>query len=101
MNDYKLYFFEGRNTSIVAKNAKEARAKKKRGGDKIVKVLKPSESDLKNILAGRWVRTRQDGLPPNKSAYGKGRGFGPPREKKADYIFNKIMEQEHDKIFRI
>ena len=78
----KLYFFEGRNTAIVATSAKAARAKKKRGGDKIVKVRSPSASDKKSMAKGRWVRTRKDGKSPAKSKYGKGRGYGPPRRKK-------------------
>lgn len=76
---YKLYFFKGRNTAVVAKSIEEARSKKKRGGDELVSVRTPSESDMKSINAGRWVRTRRDGLSPKKSKYGKGRGYGPPR----------------------
>jgi hypothetical protein len=75
----KLYFFEGRNTAIVASSAKEARAKKKRGGDKIVAVRTPSAADNKKIAKGTWVRTRKDGKSPSKSKHGKGRGYGPPR----------------------
>lgn len=73
-----LYFFEGRNTGVYASNAAEARNKKKRGGDKIVKVL--NKTPPKN---GAWDRTRKDGKSPAKSAYGKGRGYGPPRKSKA------------------
>jgi hypothetical protein len=76
----KLYFFKGRNTGIVATSAAEARSKKKRGGDEIVAVRPLSDSDKKAVAAGRWVRTRKDGKTPAKSAHGKGRGFGPPRE---------------------
>lgn len=75
----KLYFFEGRNTAVVAPNAKEARKRKKRGGDKIVAVRTPSDADKSAINKGKWVRTRKDGKPPAKSKYGKGRGKGPPR----------------------
>ena len=78
----KLYYFEGRNTAIVASSAAEARKKKKRGGDKIVAVKAPSASDKKTIASGRWVRTRKDGKSPEKSKYGKGRGYGPPRPSK-------------------
>jgi len=70
-----LYFFEGRNTGVHASSAKEARAKKKRGGDKIVKVLH------KEPKGKGWDRTRKDGKSPEKSKYGKGRGYGPPRKK--------------------
>jgi hypothetical protein len=75
----KLYYFQGRNTPVVASSAKEARAKKKRGGDKIVSVRTPSSSDKKKMARGEWVRTRRDGKSPSKSRYGKGRGKGPPR----------------------
>lgn len=71
-----LYFFEGRNTGVYASSAKEARAKKKRGGDKLVSVLNKEPSGKS------WDRTRRDGKSPEKSAYGKGRGYGPPRSKK-------------------
>ncbi len=70
-----LFFFEGRNTGIHAANAKAARAKKKRGGNKIVKVLKKSPPK-----GGGWDRTRKDGKSPSKSKYGKGRGCGPKRK---------------------
>ncbi len=72
-----LYFFEGRNTGIYASSAAEARKKKKRGGDKIVKTLNKSPPK-----GGGWDRTRKDGKSPAKSKYGKGRGYGPPRGKK-------------------
>jgi hypothetical protein len=76
----KLYFFEGRNTGIVASSAAEARKKKKRGGDKIVATRSLSASDKKAVSKGRWVRTRKDGKSPAKSKYGKGRGYGPKRK---------------------
>ena len=82
MAERKMYFFEGRNTAILATSAAEARKKKKRGGDKIVSVRKMSASDKKTAAKGRWVRTRKDGKSPAKSAHGKGRGYGPPRGKK-------------------
>lgn len=75
----KLYYFKGRNTAIVASSAAQAKAKKKRGGDEIVAVRSPSASDKKAIARGDWVRTRKDGKSPEKSKYGKGRGYGPPR----------------------
>ena len=76
----KLYYFEGRNTAVVASSAKEAREKKKRGGDKIVSVKTPSAADKKKMASGSWVRTRKDGKSPAKSSYGKGRGQGPKRK---------------------
>lgn len=78
----KLYFFEGRNTGIVANSASEARKKKKRGGDKLVATKEMSASEKKAAAAGRWVRTRRDGKSPAKSKYGKGRGYGPKRGSK-------------------
>ena len=78
----KLYYFKGRNTPVVASSSKEARSKKKRGGDEIVAVKQPSAADKKAIANNRWVRTRKDGKSPSKSKYGKGRGYGPPRNKK-------------------
>ena len=76
----KLYYFQGRNTPIVATSAAAARKKKKRGGDKIVAVRTPSASDKKAMASGRWVRTRKDGKSPAKSKHGKGRGYGPKRK---------------------
>ena len=70
------YFFEGRNTGIIANSASEARAKKKRGGDKIVAVHR-NITPPKN---GAWDRTRKDGKSPAKSSVGKGRGYGPKRK---------------------
>ena len=71
-----LYFFEGRNTGVYADSAKAARAKCKRGCGKVVKVLQKSPP-----AGGGWDRTRSDGLSPDKSSVGKGRGKGPPRKK--------------------
>ena len=76
----KLYYFEGRNTAVAANSVAEARKKKKRGGDKLVKVRTPTESERKKMNRGEWVRTRKDGKSPEKSKYGKGRGKGPPRK---------------------
>ena len=70
------YYFEGRNTAVIANSASEARKKKKRGGDKIV-ATRRNVSPPKN---GGWDRTRRDGKSPAKSAYGKGRGQGPKRK---------------------
>jgi len=75
----KLYYFAGRNTCVVANSAEEAKKKKKRGGDKIVSVRTPSESEKKQIASDKWIRTRKDGKSPEKSKFGKGRGYGPPR----------------------
>ena len=73
------YFFEGRNTAVRANSVKEARARCKRGCGKLVKVHR----NVPAVKAGVWDRTRKDGKSPAKSAYGKGRGYGPPRPKKA------------------
>lgn len=79
----KMYFFEGRNTAVVAKSEEEARSKKKRGGDKLVVVRDPDEREQKKIDKGEWVRTRADGKPPGKSDM-EGPGYGPPLKKKAE-----------------
>ena len=71
------YFFEGRNTGIIANSAAEARKKKKRGGDKIV----ATHRNITPPKNGAWDRTRRDNKSPAKSAYGKGRGQGPARKK--------------------
>ena len=69
------YFFEGRNTAVLANTAAEARRKKRRGGDKIVAVHRNVK------MPKTWDRTRRDGKSPEKSSFGKGRGYGPPRKK--------------------
>ena len=79
----KLYYFEGRNTPIAATSVTDARKKKKRGGDKLVKVRTPTAAEKKKMGNGEWVRTRKDGKSPAKSKHGKGRGYGPPRKKDA------------------
>jgi hypothetical protein len=56
----KLYFFSGRRTPVVAASAKAARAKKRRGGDKIVSIRTPTPAQRKAIAAGRWVGTPKD-----------------------------------------
>ena len=87
---YKLYYFEDRNTGIAARSEEEARAKKKRGGDKLVAVRTPTESEVRLMELGKWVRTRYDGNPPGKSEV-EGIGMGPPLKKKA----NKKNIPEH------
>lgn len=74
---WQLYYFEGRNTGIAARSEAEARSKKRRGGEALVAVRKPSATEARQMEAGVWVRTRADGLPPGKSEVG-GRGMGPP-----------------------
>jgi hypothetical protein len=81
--EYKLYYFEGRNTGIAARSEEEARAKKKRGGDKLVAVRTPSDSEKRLMESGKWVRTRYDGKPPGKSEV-EGPGMGPPLKKKSN-----------------
>ena len=56
----KLYYFSGRRTAVVASSAKEARAKKRRGGDKIVSIRTPTPAQKRAIAAGRWVGTPKD-----------------------------------------
>ena len=79
-DDYRLYYFKGRNTGIAAKSVEEARSKKKRGGDELVAVRTPSDSEKSQMARGVWVRTRRDGKSPDQSRYGKGRGQGPARK---------------------
>jgi len=79
-DDYRLYYFKGRNTGIAARSAEEARKKKKRGGDELVAVRTPSDSERGQMARGVWVRTRRDGKSPGQSRYGKGRGQGPARK---------------------
>jgi hypothetical protein len=94
---YKLYYFEGRNTGIAARSEEEARSKKKRGGDKLVAVRTPTESEVRLMELGKWVRTRYDGKPPGKSEV-EGIGMGPPLKKKAnkkkipDHILKLILK---------
>jgi hypothetical protein len=90
--EYKLYYFEGRNTGIAARSEEEARAKKKRGGDKLVAVRTPSDSEKRLMESGKWVRTRYDGKPPGKSEV-EGPGMGPPLKKfkKAASFFDKLV----------
>ncbi len=80
--EYKKYFFEGRNTAVLATSAADARKKKKRGGQKIVSVRKLTAQERKQAAAGRWVSTRRDNKSKAKSSFGKGRGYGPPRSKR-------------------
>ena len=65
----RLYFFSGRRTPVVASSAKAARAKKRRGGDKIVSVRTPTPAQKRAIAAGRWV-----GTPADRKHL---RGYGP------------------------
>jgi hypothetical protein len=94
--EYKLYYFEGRNTGIAARSASEAKEKKKRGGDKIVGVRTPNDSEKKQMEKGVWVRTRVDGKSPEKSQHGKGRGYGPPRKKEASSFINDVALRDLD-----
>ena len=80
-NKTKLYYFAGRNTAIAASSAAKARAKKRRGGNKIVAVRTPNATEKRQMRAGKWVTTRRDGKSKAKSRYGKGRGYGPARRK--------------------
>jgi len=79
-DDYRLYYFKGRNTGIAAKSVEEARSKKKRGGDELVAVRTPNATEKSQMARGVWVRTRRDGKSPDQSRYGKGRGQGPARK---------------------
>lgn len=81
MSKQRLYWFEGRNTPVVAKTSSEAKSKLKRAkSDKIVKSRNPTESEAKTIASGRWVTTRPDDKPrgsskiAGKGMYGKKSG---------------------------
>ena len=76
----RLYYFEGRNTGVAAYSEEEARSLKRRGGDRLVAVRKPTPKELADMQAGRWVRTRADGLPPGESRV-EGPGLGPRPER--------------------
>jgi SPP1 gp7 family putative phage head morphogenesis protein len=80
--DHKGYlvWFEGRRTCVaVAANSKKeaiaiARQRKKRGGDKVVKVRRPTPAEVKIAEKGKWIRTGPNGEKPGE---GDTRGFGP------------------------
>jgi hypothetical protein len=92
--DYKLYYFKGRNTGIAARSADEARKKKKRGGDELVAVRTPNKTERSQMARGIWVRTRRDGKSPGQSRYGKGRGQGPARKKEMSAKFFEKRDKE-------
>lgn len=77
----KLYYFEGRNTPVVASSIEEARKRCRRGCGKLVRTRTPNATERRQIAAGRWVTTRRDGKPRGSSSVGHGRGYGPPRKK--------------------
>jgi hypothetical protein len=93
-DDYRLYYFKGRNTGIAARSAEEARKKKKRGGDELVAVRTPSDTERSQMARGIWVRTRRDGKSPGQSRYGKGRGQGPARKEMGAKFFEKRKEKK-------
>lgn len=67
---------------MIASSAAAARQLKRRpASDRIVAVrdLQPGEGGGSGPKTQRWSRLRRDGKPPESSAYGKGRGQGPPR----------------------
>jgi hypothetical protein len=92
LEEIKAYYFRNRNTAVMARSLEEARAKKKRGGDELVAVRTPNETEKRQMAKGIWVRTRRDGKSPEKSRYGKGRGYGPPRELSAREELMGIIE---------
>ena len=69
----RLYWFSGRRTPVVASSAAQARQKKRRGGDKLVRVTTPTAAQRKTIAAGRWVG------PDSKTKHL--RGYGPKPKK--------------------
>lgn len=74
--EWKLYYFSGRRTAIVARSAEEARKKLRRGGKTIVKVRKPTEAERKQGAKGIWIRSGPNGESPGYAKSSK-RGYGP------------------------
>lgn len=80
----KGVWFEGRRTAIVvdatsrSEAISKAKAKKKRGGEKVAGVRNLKGSELSQAQKGRWVRS---GLKGEKPGYGEKRGYGPPSKK--------------------
>jgi hypothetical protein len=73
MAGYKLYYYPGRRTAVVATSAKAARAKCKRGCTGTPSVKTPTAAQNKAIKAGRWV-----GTPKSRKNL---RGYGPKPSK--------------------
>ncbi len=68
---------------MIASSAEQAKKLKRRpASDRIVSVrdLAPGEGGGSGPKTQRWSRIRRDGKPPESSAYGHGRGQGPPRK---------------------
>ena len=96
-DDYRLYYFKGRNTGIAAKSVEEARSKKKRGGDELVAVRTPNATEKSQMARGVWVRTRRDGKSPDQSRYGKGRGQGPARKSMGARLAMKFFAEKRER----
>ena len=69
MSSYKLFYYPGRRTPVVATSASAARKKCRRGCTGTPTVKTPSASQSRAIKAGRWV-----GTPKSRR---KLRGYGP------------------------
>lgn len=79
----KAYYFEGRNTPVLADSASAARAKCKRGCGKLVKSRALSSKEQKQASKGEWVTTRANGKPrPSKGVVksGASTGYGPSKQ---------------------
>jgi hypothetical protein len=85
MSAIKAYYFKSRstgkerNTAVLAESADAARAKLRRPAPKDAVVVAVRSLQPEEAKGGKWSRIRKDGKTPAKSAYGKGRGYGPRR----------------------
>lgn len=66
----RIYFFSGRRTGIVATSAVQARAKKRRGGDKLVSSRTLTAAEASAARSGRWIRSRPPGFRSGMRGYG-------------------------------
>lgn len=71
MADYRLVWYEGRNTPAVIKSGQTR--KKKKGEGKVVKSRPPTAAERKQIAKGQWVRVdKKNRTPGGKGGYGTG-----------------------------
>jgi hypothetical protein len=86
MNTYGIWF-EGRRTPVVVQSGNrsqaivKAREYKVRGGDLVEVARLLSESELKVIESGGWLRTGPDGQPAGYNPNKKGQGPEPQARK--------------------
>ncbi|MBI4739004.1 hypothetical protein HY772_05600 [Candidatus Woesearchaeota archaeon] len=90
--EWRLYFFEGRRTGVIARSAEEARKKLKRGGAKLVKVRALTEAERKIAARGDWVRSGPNGEPPGYNPNKRGLGPAPTNHAEPDDL--DVYEQQ-------